>query len=51
MIGQTVVALVFGWLALSPMLEDERGTSPGLDHISFIRDSSGSRCRPSWRSC
>jgi phospho-N-acetylmuramoyl-pentapeptide-transferase len=38
MIGQTVVALVFGWLALSPMLEDERGETPASRHISFIRD-------------
>ena len=38
MIGQTVVALVFGVLALSPALEDERGWRPASDHISFIRD-------------
>ena len=38
MIGQTVVALVFGVLALSPVLEDERGWRPASDHISFIRD-------------
>ena len=30
MIGQTVVALVFGVLALSPWLEDEDGDHPGL---------------------
>jgi phospho-N-acetylmuramoyl-pentapeptide-transferase len=39
MVGQTVIALVFGWLALSPMLEDSRGVSPASDHLSFIRDS------------
>ena len=39
MVGQTVIALVFGWLALSPMLEDGRHVSPASDHLSFIRDS------------
>jgi phospho-N-acetylmuramoyl-pentapeptide-transferase len=38
MIGQTVVALVFGGLALSPWLEDENGVTPASKHISFIRD-------------
>ena len=38
MIGQTLIALVFGLLALSPMLEDERGETPASRHISFIRD-------------
>ncbi len=38
MIGQTVVALVFGGLALSPWLEDENGITPASKHISFIRD-------------
>ena len=37
-IGQTVVGLVFGVLALSPMLEDYRGKTPASTHISFIRD-------------
>jgi phospho-N-acetylmuramoyl-pentapeptide-transferase len=37
-IGQTFVALVFGWLALSPWMEDERGQTPAGDAISFIRD-------------
>jgi phospho-N-acetylmuramoyl-pentapeptide-transferase len=37
-IGQTVVAVVFGWLALSSALEDERGWRPASHHISFIRD-------------
>ncbi len=41
MIGQTVVALVFGGLALSPWLEDENGLSPASDHVSFIRDYQG----------
>jgi len=38
MIGQTLIAVVFGWLALSPSLEDERGKTPASDHVSFIRD-------------
>ena len=38
MIGLTVVALVFGGLALSPWLEDDRGQTPASHHISFIRD-------------
>jgi phospho-N-acetylmuramoyl-pentapeptide-transferase len=38
MIGQTVVAVVFGYLALSSALEDERGWRPASHHISFIRD-------------
>ena len=41
MIGQTVVAITFGILALSPVLEDERGWRPASDHISFIRDYEG----------
>lgn len=40
MIGQTVIALAFGALALSPWLEDDRGQSPASQHISFIRDTS-----------
>ena len=39
MIGQTVIAVAFGWLALNPMLENDRGRTPASDHISFIRDS------------
>jgi phospho-N-acetylmuramoyl-pentapeptide-transferase len=39
MIGQTVIALVFGWLALSHTLEDNRHVSPASAHLSFIRDS------------
>jgi phospho-N-acetylmuramoyl-pentapeptide-transferase len=38
MIGQTIVAVVFGVLALSPWLEDDRGRTPASLHISFIRD-------------
>ncbi len=37
-IGQTFVALVFGWLALSPRMEDDRGQTPAGHAISFIRD-------------
>ena len=37
-IGQTIVGVVFGYLALSPALEDERGWRPATHHISFIRD-------------
>ncbi len=38
MIGQTVIAVTFGILALSPALEDERGQTPAALHISWIRD-------------
>ena len=38
MIGQTLVALVFGGLALSSWLEDGEGITPASRHISFIRD-------------
>ena len=38
MAGQTVVAIVFGWLALSPALADERGQTPASHAISFTRD-------------
>jgi phospho-N-acetylmuramoyl-pentapeptide-transferase len=41
MIGQTVVALAFGGLALTPWLKDEHGVTPASRHISFIRDWSG----------
>ncbi|KRF17398.1 phospho-N-acetylmuramoyl-pentapeptide-transferase [Nocardioides sp. Soil797] len=37
-IGQTVIAIAFGVLALSPWLEDDRGRTPASNHISFIRD-------------
>jgi phospho-N-acetylmuramoyl-pentapeptide-transferase len=38
MIGQTVVALVFGVLALWHELADYRGNTPASTHISFLRD-------------
>ncbi|MBB6626344.1 phospho-N-acetylmuramoyl-pentapeptide-transferase [Nocardioides sp. KIGAM211] len=41
MIGQTVVGVVFGILALSPALADDRGRAPASHHISFIRDFEG----------
>ncbi len=37
-IGQTVVAVVFGALALAPALEDGREKTPASHHLSFIRD-------------
>ncbi|MCH1868276.1 phospho-N-acetylmuramoyl-pentapeptide-transferase [Nocardioides sp. CFH 31398] len=38
MVGQTVVALVFAALALSPWLADENGRTPASEKISFIRE-------------
>ncbi len=38
MVGQTVVAIAFGALAVSPMLEDENGRTPASTSISFLRD-------------
>ncbi|MET0523390.1 MAG: phospho-N-acetylmuramoyl-pentapeptide-transferase, partial [Nocardioides sp.] len=38
MIGQTVVAVVFGVLALSPALEDANGRTPASEKISFLRE-------------
>ena len=38
MVGQTVVAVVFGALALSPWLEDENGRTPASDKVSFLRE-------------
>ena len=38
MIGQTVVGVVFGILAVSSALKDDRGETPASLHISFIRD-------------
>ncbi len=38
MIGQTVVALAFGVMALWPGLEDFRGNLPASTHVSFLRD-------------
>ncbi|HEY3016740.1 MAG TPA: phospho-N-acetylmuramoyl-pentapeptide-transferase [Nocardioides sp.] len=37
-IGQTAIAVAFGWLALSPLLENARGKTPASSHVSFIRD-------------
>ena len=52
MIGQTVIAVVFGLLALSPMLEDANGRTPGIgEDLVPARDRLAGRCRPSWRSC
>jgi phospho-N-acetylmuramoyl-pentapeptide-transferase len=39
LVGQTVVAVAFGWLALSHWFEDDRGQTPAGHSISFIRDS------------
>ena len=38
MIGQTLIAVAFGILALLPWLEDDRGQTPASRHLSFIRD-------------
>jgi phospho-N-acetylmuramoyl-pentapeptide-transferase len=38
MIGQTVIAIVFGVLALSPWLADENGRTPASHKISFLRE-------------
>jgi phospho-N-acetylmuramoyl-pentapeptide-transferase len=38
MIGQTVVALVFGCLAVWNELADDRGNTPASTHVSFLRD-------------
>jgi phospho-N-acetylmuramoyl-pentapeptide-transferase len=38
-IGQTVIALVFGWLAVTRVFEDDSGISPASRHVSFIRDT------------
>jgi len=38
MIGQTIVALVFGGLALWDQLADSRGNTPASTHVSFLRD-------------
>ena len=37
-IGQSVIALVFGFLAISPWLEDSRHRTPAGNAISFIRE-------------
>ncbi|GAB7003751.1 phospho-N-acetylmuramoyl-pentapeptide-transferase [Nocardioides sp. AN3] len=38
MIGQTVIAVVFGILALWDRLADESGRDPASNHLSFLRD-------------
>jgi phospho-N-acetylmuramoyl-pentapeptide-transferase len=38
MVGQTLVAVVFGLLALSPMLEDGNGRTPASLKVSFLRE-------------
>ena len=38
MIGQTLVAVIFGFLALSPMLEDHNGRTPASLKVSFLRE-------------
>ena len=38
MAGQTVIALVFGGLALSPWLADENGRTPASEKVSFLRE-------------
>ena len=37
-IGQTVIAVVFSWLAIAPMLADDRGETPASRAVSFIRE-------------
>ena len=37
-VGQTLVAVTFGALALSPWLEDESGRTPASEKISFLRE-------------
>ncbi len=39
MVGQTVIALVFGWLALTGIFEDGDGITPASRNLSFIRDT------------
>jgi phospho-N-acetylmuramoyl-pentapeptide-transferase len=38
LIGQTLVGIVFGILALWPGMVDNRGQTPASQHLSFIRD-------------
>ncbi len=37
-IGQTVIAVVFSWMAIAPMLADDRGETPASRAVSFIRE-------------
>ncbi|WP_134767565.1 phospho-N-acetylmuramoyl-pentapeptide-transferase [Nocardioides sp. 1609] len=37
-VGQTLVAVIFGALALSPWLEDDRSNTPASEKISFLRE-------------
>ena len=37
-VGQTIIAVTFGFLALSPWLEDEHGRTPASTKISFLRE-------------
>ncbi|HEY2880245.1 phospho-N-acetylmuramoyl-pentapeptide-transferase [Nocardioides sp.] len=39
MVGQTVIALVFGWLAITGVFEDGDGIAPASRNLSFIRDT------------
>ncbi len=41
LVGQTVVAVVFGALALAPWFHDSQGLTPAGHAISFIRDIGG----------
>jgi phospho-N-acetylmuramoyl-pentapeptide-transferase len=38
MVGQTLIAVIFGFLALSPMLEDDNGRTPASLKVSFLRE-------------
>ncbi|MDP2773125.1 MAG: phospho-N-acetylmuramoyl-pentapeptide-transferase [Nocardioides sp.] len=38
MAGQTVIAVIFGVLALSPWLEDDNGRTPASEKVSFLRE-------------
>ena len=38
MIGQTIIGVSFGALALSPWLEDANGRTPASDKLSFLRE-------------
>ena len=51
MIGQTVVALVFGWLALSYLGRREPPGPRRRRHLVPARHFRGWPCRPRWRSC